>query len=78
MVVTDINEQRLAMAKDIGADEVVLIKPDGANYAEKVVQLLGREPDFAFECSGAESSCRLAIDVSCLRTYPSSNQLTIN
>ena len=64
VIVTDVNEQRLKAAKDIGADHVLLIKGDATNYAEKVAELLGREPNFTFECSGTESGCRLAIDVS--------------
>lgn len=64
VIVTDINESRLQMAKDIGADEVLLIGKGGTNYPDRVIELLGREPNFAFECSGTESGCRLAIDVS--------------
>jgi L-iditol 2-dehydrogenase len=61
--VTDINEARLAMAKQLGASCTVLIKPGSqveAN-AELVKTALGSMPDITIEASGAESSVNLAV-----------------
>jgi len=55
---TDIDQSRLDMAKKIGADHVILVKPgvEPRSMAEEIVRVMGRRPDVTFECSGAESS----------------------
>jgi L-iditol 2-dehydrogenase len=63
VIITDIAENRLGVAKEMGADFTVLIKPgQGAEETAKiVVETLGQQPDITLECSGAESSIKLAI-----------------
>uniref|UniRef100_A0A0P4VXA0 Sorbitol dehydrogenase n=1 Tax=Scylla olivacea TaxID=85551 RepID=A0A0P4VXA0_SCYOL len=60
--VTDIAENRLHVAKSMGADHTVLVK--GGNQealAEEIKKLMGDMPDVTIECSGAESSIHLGI-----------------
>ncbi|XP_018014712.1 sorbitol dehydrogenase [Hyalella azteca] len=62
--ITDISESRLQFAKSQGADAVVLVKPgsDDKLLADAVEEQMGGvRPDITIECSGAESSIRLAI-----------------
>ena len=62
----DISESRLKVAKEFGADHTLQVDSSGsgANYAKKIEELLGTAPDISVECSGAESSIKLAILVS--------------
>jgi L-iditol 2-dehydrogenase len=63
MVVPDIVDHRLGVAKDLGADYAYLSKV-GENEQETVKavhSLLGGAPDITIDCSGAEASIRLAI-----------------
>lgn len=63
----DIAENRLQVAKEIGADYTVLVKTDEAEIlAQQIQKVLGGMPDITIECSGAESSIRLGIFVSML------------
>ncbi|KAI1301715.1 Sorbitol dehydrogenase [Halotydeus destructor] len=61
--ITDINEQRLKMAKQLGASCTILISKDLSveETAQKVHAELGAHPDITFECSGAEPSLNLAV-----------------
>jgi L-iditol 2-dehydrogenase len=63
VLVTDINEERLKLAKKIGADHTVLVTRDTKEeeMVNKIHQLFGREPDITIECSGAPSSLRLSL-----------------
>jgi len=63
VIVTDITESRLQVAKELGADFTVTIDPkaDTADIAKEVEDKLGVMPNITIECSGAESSIRLAI-----------------
>jgi L-iditol 2-dehydrogenase len=56
-------EGRLKMAKDLGADFVLKIETtsDAAQLAKTVAEQLGEMPNISIECSGAESSIKLAI-----------------
>ncbi|XP_054723766.1 sorbitol dehydrogenase-like [Uloborus diversus] len=67
ILVTDISESRLEVAKKLGASHVVCVggKDAGAS-AEEIRTSLGAPPDITVECSGAESSVRLAILVGAL------------
>lgn len=57
---------RLDVAKQLGADEVFLVKKgdDEAETVKKVHEIFGCEPDKTIDASGAESSTRLAVLVS--------------
>ena len=64
IVITDLAQNRLNMAKKLGADATLLIKPEyaEADVVAKVHQLFGgEEPDRTIDASGAQSSIRLAI-----------------
>ena len=56
----------MAAAKDFGADYTLTIKPGQTpeELAKMVEETLGGLPDITIECSGAESSVKLAILVS--------------
>lgn len=62
VVMTDISETRLAVAKEMGADHTVLVKTkDGKQLAKRVESTLDAMPDITIECSGAESSIQTGI-----------------
>ncbi|RXG71943.1 Alcohol dehydrogenase 4 [Armadillidium vulgare] len=66
LCVTDIMEERLKLAKELGANSVLNVR-NGTNEEneKKVIELFGgSRPDFTLECSGAESATRLGITVS--------------
>lgn len=61
--VSDISENRLEVAKKLGASSTLCVKAalNSKELAEKVEELLGDKPDVSVECSGAESSIQSAI-----------------
>ncbi|CAL1280561.1 unnamed protein product [Larinioides sclopetarius] len=62
--ITDIAESRLEVAKKIGATNQINVRDvDPKTVVAQVKSKLGRCPDITLECSGAESSVRLAISV---------------
>jgi L-iditol 2-dehydrogenase len=63
IVITDMDEGRLAVAKSLGAHAVVKITPGGKveDLVREVEEKLGSNPDVTVECSGAESSIKLSI-----------------
>jgi len=63
MIVPDIVDHRLGVAKDLGADYTYLSKvgEDEQETVNAVYSLLGGAPDVTIDCSGAEASIRLAI-----------------
>jgi L-iditol 2-dehydrogenase len=63
VVVVDLVESRLAVAKKLGADFVLKASPDmdTAQLVQKVKETLGDLAEVTIECSGAESSIKLAI-----------------
>ncbi|XP_015786765.1 sorbitol dehydrogenase [Tetranychus urticae] len=63
--ITDINAERLALAKKIGATSTFLLSKDlGENEtAEAIEKLMGCRPEAVLECSGASPSIRLALIV---------------
>ena len=63
MIVPDIVDHRLGVAKDLGADYTYLSKvgEDEQETVKAVCSLLGGPPDITIDCSGAEASIRLAI-----------------
>ncbi len=59
----DINAERLKFAQELGANKIVLIK-NGISVeqlVDKVKEEIGQMPDISLECSGIESSIKLAI-----------------
>lgn len=67
VVVTDIDQNRLRVAKELGADGVYQVQRGlGAEEtAEEIIKIFrdGRRPDVTIECSGAESSIKTAVYV---------------
>ncbi|GBO29194.1 Sorbitol dehydrogenase [Araneus ventricosus] len=62
MTLTDIAESRLEVAKKIGATNQLNVKDmDPKTAMTQIISKLGGCPDITLECSGAESSVRLAI-----------------
>ncbi|XP_042893351.1 sorbitol dehydrogenase-like [Penaeus japonicus] len=60
--ITDIAENRLKMAKEMGADHTILVSSgDAEALAKEVEKVMGGMPDITIECSGAEPSIRLGI-----------------
>lgn len=63
IVVTDLQPHRLEVARQLGADETLLVERN-ANEAEivrRVRALLPGGPDRTIDCSGAEATSRLAV-----------------
>lgn len=63
IIITDIAENRLEVAKSCGADFTVKITPgtEVPDLVKEIEQKLGERPNITIECSGAESSIKLAI-----------------
>lgn len=62
VIITDISESRLEVAKTLGTDHTLLVgQNDAETLAQQVAEKLGSLSDVTIECSGAESSIRLAI-----------------
>ena len=63
VMITDLVQQRLDVAKELGATHTLLTKPDdkSEDVAKKVHEMMGMQPDIAIDCCGAESTTRLAI-----------------
>lgn len=64
--IVDLVKSRLSVATSMGADKTIIIQPCETDQAivEKVVAALGCEPTVSLDCSGAEQSVRVAIQVS--------------
>ncbi|XP_069942709.1 sorbitol dehydrogenase-like isoform X2 [Cherax quadricarinatus] len=60
--VIDIVENRLHIAKEMGADYTVLVKTgDASVLVQQIMEVMGHLPNITIECSGAESSIRLSV-----------------
>lgn len=63
IMITDLVQQRLDVAKELGATHTLLMKRDDIpeEVAKQVESLMGVQPDKTIECCGAESTTRLGI-----------------
>ncbi|XP_059612352.1 sorbitol dehydrogenase-like [Phlebotomus argentipes] len=63
VVITDLLPQRLAVAKDLGADFTYLVEKNVSEEenVRRIHKLLGSQPDKAVDCSGAQATARLAM-----------------
>jgi (R,R)-butanediol dehydrogenase/meso-butanediol dehydrogenase/diacetyl reductase len=62
VIVTEMDEKRLALAKKLGADEVINVK--GVDVVEKVTEVMnGNKPDIVFECTGVPALINTMIDL---------------
>lgn len=60
--ITDIADNRLNLAKKLGADHTQLIdSKDTKQMAQRISEMMEGMPDITIECSGAESSIQLGI-----------------
>lgn len=60
--VSDIRSSRLEAAKKLGADKVLLVDTkDSQIVANKVIELMGGQPDITLECSGTEPGAQAGI-----------------
>ena len=62
---TDVDKSRLAFAKELGATHTLQIEKgeESENVAKKISDLLGDAPDRTIECSGAQFSVHLGVNV---------------
>ncbi len=65
-VFVDLSSDRLAKAKEIGADFLLHVKKEEEpkDMAKKLEGMLGCMPQISIECSGVQSSIQTAIYVS--------------
>lgn len=61
VIAIDIDDEKLALARELGATEV--INSADTDPVQKVVELLGRGVDVAFEALGSVATVKLAVDV---------------
>lgn len=64
IIIVDLVQERLDVAKKLGADETLVINREKYNETEtmkKIHDLLGEEPDRTIDATGAQSMIRLAI-----------------
>lgn len=66
IVISDINQERLAMAKKLGADECVLVSTNTKDIEEEVRLLkkaVGKDIDITFDCAGFSKTMTTALKV---------------
>ncbi|EDV91348.1 sorbitol dehydrogenase [Drosophila grimshawi] len=63
ILITDLVQQRLDVAKELGATHTLLLKRDETSEQtlERVRKTMSAQPDISIDCCGAESSTRLSI-----------------
>lgn len=63
IVITDIVQDRLKVAKELGATHTLVVSrdQDEKELVKKIHELLGTEPEVTIDCSGFEATNRLAI-----------------
>jgi len=63
VIITDLIQSRLDVAKELGADYTLLIKKEDTEdgLVSKIHSLLGTEPNKSIDCSGAEATNRLGL-----------------
>ena len=65
LIDTDLEENRLQKAKELGADHTVKVTSrDSRAVAEQITKTLGCQADHTIECTGAQPSIATAIYVS--------------
>ncbi|KAL7833437.1 hypothetical protein AOLI_G00283970 [Acnodon oligacanthus] len=67
VIISDLSAERLAKAKDLGADFLLPVKSEDApqEIARRVEGMLGGMPHISIECIGVQSSIQTAIYATC-------------
>lgn len=67
----DVIEHKLKVAKELGATCTVLVQKNDTDetMVKKIIKTLGQQPDISVDCSGAEMSVRIAVQVLYLLPY---------
>lgn len=65
ILITDLVQERLNVAKELGATHTLLLGRDdkAEDIKERIHKIMSESPDRSIDCCGAESSTRLAIYV---------------
>uniref|UniRef100_A0A1B6DZ22 Sorbitol dehydrogenase n=1 Tax=Clastoptera arizonana TaxID=38151 RepID=A0A1B6DZ22_9HEMI len=65
VLITDILENRLQIAKQCGADCTLLVKPDDdiKKLGKLVKEILGKEPEITIDCCGNQETISLCLEV---------------
>ncbi|XP_023247236.1 sorbitol dehydrogenase-like [Copidosoma floridanum] len=65
VIIADLNESRINLAKQLGADDVYLVKKESEENknVEQICRLFDEKPSITIDACGFESSIRLAIQV---------------
>ncbi|XP_022913174.1 sorbitol dehydrogenase [Onthophagus taurus] len=63
VLITDVFDHRLKLAKELGADYTLQINVDAStdDLAKKVIETLGSEPNVSMDCCGAQQMVQLAM-----------------
>lgn len=63
IIITDILEDRLKLAKDLGATHTLVVPKDlsAVDFTMKMKEMFGAEPDVSIDCSGLQATNRFAI-----------------
>ncbi|RVW59461.1 Sorbitol dehydrogenase [Vitis vinifera] len=64
IVIVDVDDYRLSVAKDLGADEIVKVSTNIQDVAEEVVQIhkaMGARVDVSFDCAGFDKTMSTAL-----------------
>jgi len=63
ILITDLVQQRLDVAKELGATHTMLLKPEAKaeDIAKQIHECMSAQPDISIDCCGAESTTRLGI-----------------
>ncbi|CAD6195067.1 unnamed protein product [Caenorhabditis auriculariae] len=62
VIVTDLDDSRLALAKKLGADEVINVRNKRVvDIRAEIILAMGSEPDISIECTGAQPCVETAI-----------------
>lgn len=62
LIGVDIVQNKLDLAKELGATDVVNAAEEGANLTARLIELTGGGVDLAIDCSGVDSSLQAALD----------------
>ncbi|KAH9297859.1 hypothetical protein KI387_029541 [Taxus chinensis] len=68
IIIADVDEQRLSMAKKLGADDTVLVSTKAEDIEEEVTRIqnsMGGKINVTFDCAGFEKTMSTALKATC-------------